>query len=123
MERESINITFNSSVEFYNFIQEKGLYLLSEKTREFYDAYRNVSRGCGCSRRKRHAAAGRLYLEVPSSLDEHRQYLLYRVLTDERTQEAQLSGKDNPPIKDVIFMHENEKFAEFNYAVKLEESG
>jgi hypothetical protein len=103
-ERE---VVFEDMNGFHSFITDKGLNLISEEVRQFHDSFKSINIGCGCSRKSRVNRAENLYLGVPSSLDEHRRYLLHRVLSE---------GKDYP-CERIVFKHNGEQFSEVEFEV------
>jgi len=106
-EENGVVFSIENMSDFYAFIDHKGLILLSEKTRLFMDSYAGLGKGCGCTRAARAKRVEALYLEVPNSLDDHRKFLLHKVLSE---------GQEKPA-KKIIFRHNNDKFHEIEFVV------
>jgi hypothetical protein len=100
-------VVFENMNEFHSFISERSLHLLSEGVRQFYDSFESINVGCGCRKKRRVEQVTSLYLAIPGSLDEHRKYLLHRVLSD----------GEELAVKKIIFKHDGEQFGEIEFEV------
>jgi len=106
-ENKKREVVFENMDEFYSFIVDNSLQLLSDNVRQFYDGYSLINRGCGCSKKARLAKTENLYLSIPDALDDHRRYLLHRVLSEGQETAAGI----------IIFKHNGEQFNKIEFEV------
>tara|TARA_B100000959_G_C14633657_1_gene481313 strand:+ start:271 stop:612 length:342 start_codon:yes stop_codon:yes gene_type:complete len=106
-EDDGIIVVFEDMKGYFDFVQAKGLVLLSDETRKFVDSYSTIGSGCGCTRGARMKRVEALYLSIPKSLDAHRIYLLGRVFSE----------REEKPVKKIVFKHNGSKFDEIDFEI------